>query len=89
MQKTITLYRPGFERHTLHNGTILVHPGLEDISIAANFQRWCRKNDIPQKISLAMFIADHKLLKHYYPTKEKCLEAIGDIWGKLPKHIEL
>jgi hypothetical protein len=61
----------------LHNETILSHMGLEDIQLAAKFQRWCRKNDIPQKISLAMFVADHKLLKHYYPTKDKCLEAIG------------
>lgn len=73
----------------LHNETVLVHPGLEDIQLAAKFQRWCRKNDIPQKVSLAMFIADHKLLKHYYPTKEKCLEVIGNYWAKLPKTIEL
>ena len=73
----------------LHNETVLVYPGLEDIQLAAKFQRWCRKNDIPQKVSLAMFIADHKLLKHYYPTKEKCLEVIGNYWAKLPKTIEL
>lgn len=73
----------------LHNGTILVHPGLEDISLAAKFQRWCRKNNIPQKISLAMFIADHKLLPHYYQSKQKCLDAIGDYFDKLPKQIEL
>ena len=73
----------------LHNETVLVHPGLEDIQLAAKFQRWCRKNDIPQKISLAMFVADHKLLKHYYPTKDKCLDAIGDYWSKLPKRIVL
>ena len=87
--QTITLYRPGYKPHNLHNGTVLVHPGLEDIQLAAKFQRWCRKNDIPQKISLAMFVADHKLLKHYYPTKDKCLEVIGDYWAKLPKVIEL
>ncbi len=73
----------------LHNETILAHPGLEDIELAANFQRWCRKNDIPQKISLAMFVADHRLLSHYYPSKQKCLDAISDAWNKLPKRIEL
>jgi len=73
----------------LHNETILSHMGLEDIELAAKFQRWCRKNGIQQKVSLAMFVANHKLLKHYYPTKEKCLEVIGDHWNKLPKTIEL
>jgi len=73
----------------LNNGTILSHTGLEYIEMAAKFQRWCRKNDIPQKISLAMVITDHKLLTHYYPTKEKCLEVVGSYWDKLPKRIEL
>ena len=73
----------------LHNETILSHMGLGDIELAARFQRWCSENGIPKKVSAAMFVCDHDLMTHYYKDQQKCLEAIGDYWSKLPKRIEL